>query len=405
MRPAFPSTDFFRYRAVARNLLPILALAVAGCASDDAPSGPSAVPPDLATATLPSFVQVTAGDEHTCAVTAAGLIYCWGSNVFGQLGDGTTTNRSTPVRVHGGTRRFRRVTAGFTHTCAVTTEGKAYCWGGNLLGALGVGPSDTLAHLTPVAVVGGLTFRSIESGPLHVCGVTTSDQAYCWGFNDHAQLGRPAGGLRPSPVLVPGGLHFKLVSAGGGHTCGVTTTALAYCWGGNDRGQLGDSTTSTRTVPVPVYGGRKFKQVSAGSLHTCALTTGDRAFCWGDNSGAQLAQGSFVVRRLVPSAVRGGHLFQGLAAGGFQNCGADLQGHAYCWGTNAFGQLGDGTTTEQREPVAVHGGLKFDWIETGLHTCGVVSGKVYCWGNNQAGQLGDGTTVDHLLPAPVVGGS
>jgi alpha-tubulin suppressor-like RCC1 family protein len=378
-------------------------MAVAGCASDDAPTGPSVAAPALATSTLPSFVQVSVSDAHTCAVTTGGLIYCWGSNVFGALGDGTKVNRLLPVRVHGGTLRFRRVTAGFAHTCAETTDGKAYCWGSNSLATLGIGPADNFDHLTPVAVVGGLTFRLVESGPLHVCGVTTSEQVYCWGLNDYGQLGRPVAGAYGSPVLVPGGLHFRSVSAGGNHTCGITTASAAYCWGANDRGQLGDSTTSNRTVPVSVYGSHQFKQVSAGSLHTCGLTTGDRAFCWGDNTGAQLAQGSFVVRRLVPSKVRGDHLFQGLSAGGFQNCATDLQSQAYCWGTNPDGQLGDGTTETRAVPVAVKGGLTFDRLNTGETTCGVVGGKVYCWGGNQFGQVGDGTTTVRLLPVPVGG--
>jgi alpha-tubulin suppressor-like RCC1 family protein len=403
MRPVLPFLRLTWRPVAAQGLVPFLLVAAAGCGSADAPTGPSAATPSLATTSLPAFVQVAVSDEHSCAVTGAGLIYCWGSNVFGELGDGTKVNRSLPVRVHGGTLRFRRVTAGFTNTCAETTEGKAYCWGGNLLGTLGIGPPDNLDHLTPVAVHGGLTFRSVQSGPLHVCGVTSGEQVYCWGLNDHGEVGRPAGGAYGSPVLVPGGLHFRSVSAGGGHTCGIATTSVAYCWGEGTRGQLGDSTTKSRNVPAPVYGSRKFKQISAGGSHTCALTTTDRAFCWGDNSGAQLGLASFVVRRLVPSAVRGDHLFQGLSAGGVQNCATDLQSHAFCWGTNAFGQLGDGTTETRAIPVAVKGGLTFDRLNTGLHSCGLVGSKVYCWGENEAGQVGDGTTIDRFVPVPVGG--
>jgi len=400
MRPILPLLRLVSSPAAARRLVPFLAVALAACGSDDPSTGPSSATA-LATTTLPTFVQVTVSDDHSCAVTGGGAIYCWGSNVFGQLGDGTKITRSLPVRVHGGTLRFRRVTAGFTHTCALTTDDKVYCWGANVFGALGTG--DSLDHLTPAAVAGGLTFRSVESGAAHVCGVTTAQQVYCWGFNDHGELGRPAGGIRRSPVLVPGGVHFRSVTAGGGHTCGITTASIAYCWGDNDRGQLGDSTQRSRNVPAPVYGNRKFKQISAGGEHTCALTTADRAFCWGDNTGSQLALGSFVVRRLVPSAARGDHLFQGLSAGGFQNCATDLQSHAWCWGTNAFGQLGDGTTETRSVPVAVKGGLEFDGVNTGLHSCGVAGGQVYCWGENEAGQLGDGTTTDHHVPAPIGG--
>lgn len=398
---------FTSARAAACTLLPSLALMAAGCGSEDTPAGPSARPPELAVTTLPSFVQVSIGDLHTCAVTAGGLIYCWGRNYDGQLGDSTTQDRLTPVRVHGGALRFRRVVAGYSHTCAETTEGKAYCWGENLAGVLGSGWNSDERH-TPAPVAGGHTFRLIDGGDLHVCGVTTSGQVYCWGSNDSGELGRPASVVgQPTPVLVPGNREFTKVSAGGSHTCGVTVSSVVYCWGDNSDGQLGDGTTTSRSIPAPVYGRPKFKQVSAAGTHTCALTIDDRAFCWGKNNVGQLGDATVAVRRLIPRAVVGDHRFQGLSAGGAQNCAADLSGHAYCWGLNSFGQLGDGTARNiRRRPIAVHGGLLFKVVNTDhQHTCGVTGGKVYCWGSNAFGALGDGTTVDHALPTPVVGGN
>jgi alpha-tubulin suppressor-like RCC1 family protein len=396
-------------RAAACKLLPLLALMAAGCGSEDTPAGPSAGPPELATTTLPSFVQVSTGDLHTCAVTTGGLIYCWGNNYFGQLGDSATQNRLTPVRVHGGALRFRRVVAGLRHTCAETTEGKAYCWGENLAGVLGSGWTFDERH-TPAPVAGGHTFRLIDGGDLHVCGVTTSGQVYCWGSNDSGEVGRPASVVgQPTPVLVPGNREFTKVSAGGSHTCGVTVSSVVYCWGDNSDGQLGDSTMTSRSIPMPVYGRPKFKQVSAGALHTCGLTIDDRAFCWGNNAAGQLGDRTVGLSRriLIPHAVMGDHRFQGLTAGVVHNCAIDLSGRAYCWGGNQFGQLGDGTTALRRVPVTVHSQLEFKPINTGpgFHTCGVAGGKVYCWGSNAFGALGDGTTVDHSLPAPVKGGS
>jgi alpha-tubulin suppressor-like RCC1 family protein len=396
-------------RATACKLLPLLAFVVAGCGSENPATGPSAGPPELATTTLPSFVQVSVGDFHTCAVTAGGLIYCWGANLFGELGDGTTEGRLRPVRVHGGTLRFRRVVAGMRHTCAETTEGKAYCWGENLGGVLGIGYGLDEVH-TPMPVAGGHTFRLINGMELHVCGVTPSDQLYCWGSNESGQLGRsPGPGAEDSvswtPVLVPGSLKFRTVSAGGEHTCAVTTSSVAYCWGNNSKGQLGDSTTTTRSIPRPVYGGRKFKQVKAGSMHTCGITMVDRVACWGTSVHGELGDGRAVGRRLIPHAVGGGHLFQGLSTGQQDTCALDLSGRAFCWGWNKFGQLGDGTHTSRSAPVAVHSELTFKPMDTSFHTCGVAGGKVYCWGENAFGALGDGTEVDHSLPAPIVGGS
>ncbi len=162
---------------------------------------------------------------------------------------------------------------------------------------------------------------------------------------------------------------------------------------------------TSRFTPRPVYGGRKFKQVKAGSIHTCGLTVVDLAVCWGSNSIGQLGDGTVGGRRLIPRAVGGGHLWQGLSAGLADNCAVDLSGRAYCWGWNKYGQLGDGTNHSRSLPVAVHSGLKFKPIATGTHTCGVAGGKVYCWGSNAFGQLGNGTKVDHSLPAPVVAGN
>jgi alpha-tubulin suppressor-like RCC1 family protein len=241
---------------------------------------------------------------------------------------------------------------------------------------------------------------------LHVCGITTSDQLYCWGSNSSGQLGRPPVGdsISWTPILVPGNLQFRTVSAGGGHTCGVTISSVAYCWGDNSYGQLGDSTLRSRSTPRPVYGGRKFKQVKAGAMHTCGITMVDRVACWGLGNSGELGDGTLTFRRLIPHGVAGDHLFQGLSAGLKDTCARDLSGRAYCWGWNRFGQLGDGTNKIRVVPVAVHSTLKFKPLVTGTHTCGVAGGKVYCWGANAFGQLGDGTKVDRSLPAPVLAG-
>jgi alpha-tubulin suppressor-like RCC1 family protein len=385
--------------------LPLLALSAAACGSVDTPAGPSEGPADLATAAaLPSFLQIAIGGNHTCALTGGGLIYCWGYNFFGQLGDGTTQNRLKPVPVQGGALRFRRVTAGSWHTCAETTEGKAYCWGNNNWGQLGIGTSGA-GRLTPVPVFGGRTFSLVEAGFQHTCAVTVRD-AYCWGDNQFGQLGEPAstGFTRNVPVLVAGGLAFKWVAPGAKHTCGLTTASRVFCWGNNSFGQLGDGTSAYHLVPGPVAGSRLYKYVRAGSLHSCALGMDDKAYCWGDNSSGEIGDGT-TTRRLVPRAVSGGRRYQGLSAGSSQNCATDLAKHSWCWGSNAFGALGDGTTTTRLVPVATRGSLEFVRLKAGVHSCGVTAGgQAYCWGYNGFGEIGDGTRINRLRPR-LVGGS
>jgi alpha-tubulin suppressor-like RCC1 family protein len=199
-----------------------------------------------------SFTQARAGGNHSCGWTTAGKAYCWGANNEGQLGDGTLTRRLSPVAVVGG-HTFAQVSPGGNHTCGATTGHNAYCWGRNSSGELGDG--TTTRRLRPQAVYsGGLLFDATASGVFHTCALTQNGRAFCWGANDRGQLGNgsPQGSLRR--VGVDGGLRFDALSVGvvGSHGCGVTTAGVAYCWGDNRSGQLGDGTMEVRRVPVPV---------------------------------------------------------------------------------------------------------------------------------------------------------
>jgi alpha-tubulin suppressor-like RCC1 family protein len=413
-----------------RWLMPVLALSmvavILGCRDDaESPTEPAPAPALATTAASAlAFSQVSAGTYHTCGVTTDSLAYCWGWNYAGQLGNGTLhtlescytedENCSTrPVAVLGGLR-FRNVSAGGAHTCGVTTDRRAYCWGDNTYGQLGDGTRSQ--RLTPVAVLGGRRFRQVSAGGYHTCGVTTDSLAYCWGLNDDGQLGDGTRSQRLTPVAVLGGRRFRQVSAGDNHTCGVTTANVAFCWGRNNYGQLGDSTEVARRLrPSRVAGARQFRQLDAGGSHTCGVTTGDRAFCWGDGGSGQLGTGQ-TSPSLWPRAVAGGLSFSRVTAGSRHTCGETTGNRAYCWGYNYFGQLGNGTDTGPEtctsgfpcstRPVAVGGGLYFSQVSAGgAHTCGLTPGAVgYCWGGDEEGQVGDGEWMkDRLRPTAVVG--
>jgi alpha-tubulin suppressor-like RCC1 family protein len=413
------------YRDVAPAMLfaSVLALAilltVLGCRDDtESPAAPEPGPALATTAQVLSFSQVSAGAYHTCGVTTDDRAYCWGSNSLGQLGNGEYGSRSTPVAVAGGLR-FVQVSAGYEHTCGVTTDDRAYCWGYNDFGQLGDSNQYSIQR-TPVAVADGHHFRQIRAGSFHTCAVTPFDVAFCWGWNGRGQLGTN-GGVHITPARVFGGLRFRRIVAGGLHTCGATTDDRGYCWGDNTFGQLGDGTHINRSRPVAVLGGLSFQQVGAGgsvfgdaqwrepnSGHSCGVTTDNLAYCWGDGFEGQVGDGKQTTH-VTPVAVAGGRHFRGVSPGSYHTCAVTPADVAFCWGYNAYGALGNGTTSSSSTPVRVLGGLHFSGMSTGVvgfHSCGVTTDhRVYCWGYNSDGQLGDGTQYNTRLTPVAVAGA
>jgi alpha-tubulin suppressor-like RCC1 family protein len=301
------------------------------------------------------WLLVSSGQGHVCGVTTERSAYCWGSNTNGVLGDGTTADRLVPVAVLGGLR-FRDVSAGVNHTCGVSyPDNRAYCWGYNGEGELGDG--TTTWRSTPVAVAAGtLRFRQVQAGNVHTCGVTTGNQIYCWGDNTVGQVGDSStANKRTKPTLIAGGRQYRQVDAGWNHNCAVTLGNKAFCWGNGREGQLGNGRTYLSFWPRAVAGGLSFERVTAGAIHSCGETTLNRAYCWGYNADGNVGDGTHLNRRLTPVAVTGGHFFSQVSAGGMSTCGRTDAAVAYCWGLNQYGQLGDGTTTNRWSPTAVLG--------------------------------------------------
>lgn len=268
------------------------------------------------------FSVVSVGNKHACGLTTNGAAYCWGDNTQEQLGNidkvwttndsvfidnryGSKTAESAVPFAVGGGLRFATLSAGAAHTCAVTTDGAAYCWGEGSNGQLGNGTTARSAR--PVAVAGGLNFAAVTASITEsfTCGLTTSGAAYCWGLvgdNDNLQLGNGNTGSSLVPVAVAGGLSFTVLSAGGLDVCGVTTEGAAYCWGKG--GKLGTGGTKEALTPVPVAGGLKFSSISSGGSVTCGVTTTGTVSCWGDNRYGELGGATTARNSLVPVAMR-----------------------------------------------------------------------------------------------------
>ena len=295
------------------------------------------------------------------------------------------------------------VVAGGLHSCLVSGDGRTFCWGSNDHGQLGTGAN---ARATSPSLVGGdARFTSLAAGFSHSCAISRDGGAWCWGENDNGQLGDRSTTPRTTPVRVADGHVFRVITAGAAHSCAIDQNGVAWCWGSNARGQLGDSTSRDTNVPSPVAGARRFTAISAGWNFTCALDADGHAFCWGDDSGGQLGDSTTTSARRLPVPVSGGLSFVSIAAGNAHACGVTRQGDAYCWGKNGSGQLGDGTTLDRSTPVRVKASTRFASITTGgVHTCAVSpEADAYCWGKNSYGQLGDGGTSDHAVPTRVAG--
>jgi alpha-tubulin suppressor-like RCC1 family protein len=317
---------------------------------------------------------------------------------------------------------YQAVAAGGRHTCGLAVGGELYCWGFNGDAELGVGQlpqgsGPVFASPMPVATTGNWTFRDVSAGTGHTCAVVLTGAAFCWGSNVDGRIGQESHTTErfTTPQQVRTTYTFTGIVSGRAHNCGIGFSTRPVCWGSNHEGEIGvvggptisvDSSTIDfpNYVNNPVFGLGSVS-ISAGGVHTCSVSAGGTAHCWGSNVFGQLGDGSNT-RAPSPVAVASGASFTAVAAGGFHTCALTSTGAALCWGRNASGQLGNGAVAPSNVPVAVTGGLVFTRIVAGTnHSCGLTAaGAAFCWGRNASGQLGDGSTTDRSAPAAVGGG-
>ncbi|PVG83399.1 hypothetical protein DDE18_08915 [Nocardioides gansuensis] len=394
---------------------------------------------------LSGVTRIAAGEFHSCAVLVGGTVSCWGNNTFGQLGDGTLDVRDTTTPVAGlpdaAMRPALAVTAGNSHTCVVVDNPmNAYCWGLNIDGQLGHKTTVVDGQMRPSTTPLVVQFdadpsiltedvqtlpgtATVSAGEFHTCSLV-SGTAWCWGRNDSGQLGvDPKPGSGDDPAYEPyenstyalASHAVAAVVAGGYHTCGVVGVGVR-CWGFNFHGQLGGYRAESET-PVEVTSLQGARQVSVGTDFACALVDSppDTRLprCWGSNLDGRLGSGAPVslttIARPVDLDPSGDDTADEVVLGNGHAC-ARLAGATTlrCWGRNADGELGDGTTSNRSMPVtgvgnvtAYDGGGTLGAQEEGFTCARRTNGTASCWGENGRGQLGDGTTTQSRVPVTV----
>lgn len=334
-----------------------------------------------------------AGGQSSCAVRADATAWCQGRNDFGQLGDGTTTLRVSPVQVVG--TGWSRVATGGSFTCGVKLDGTLWCWGLNNFGQLG--GADKATSLLPRQVGTSTTWREVSASWQHACATQTDGSAWCWGQNQRGQLGAGTTTARSSgPTRVLGDQQWTSVSAGGWGTCGTTSTGTAYCWGENSMGSVGDGTITNRNRPTAVTGDLQLAQVSTTWGRSCGVTPTGQVWCWGENSNGELGNGTRT-NSARPVQVSDAGTYTAVGTALTATCATRTDGQVLCWGDNRYGQLGPaasgpGSATPVAAGLSASGPVTGGW----LHLCAEGAG---CWGGNESGQLGNGTIVAAPMPA------
>ena len=335
-----------------------------------------------------------------CLLDETGAAFCWGANNRGQLGTGTSEDSNAPVAVAGGHRFAALGTAIGSHVCALNDAGQAYCWGANGHGQLGTGTSGD--SRVPVAVAGDHTFHWIGAGQRHTCALDPQRAAYCWGDNEYGQIGDATLIDRPDPTPFDPPLWWDDFAVGGLVTCGVYGEE-GICWGYNGNGAVGDGTTgSARPIPGPVDGDHAFVRIRVGAEHACGITTDSDLYCWGYNADGQLGIGT-TESEPVPVHVADLAGVDNVSAGSRTTC-ARVDGRAYCWGGNEVGQVGDGAIDDRATPREVQGEIHWTRVLAGGDvSCGISdAGVPHCWG--AVDRRGDGLPGRVAEPVPVGGG-
>jgi alpha-tubulin suppressor-like RCC1 family protein len=385
-------------------------------------------------------VTVSTGGYHTCAILDNGDVSCWGEGSDGQLGNGGTSDQTTPTLTSslGTGRTAVALSSGYRHTCAILDDGNVSCWGDGLYGRLGNGGTSDKTTPTVTSSLGtGRTAVALASGLYHTCAILDNGDVSCWGLGAYGQLGNGGTSDKTTPTLTSSlgtGRKAVALSSGGAHTCALLDNGDVSCWGDGTNGKLGNGGTSDKTTPTITSSlgtGRTAVGLSSGEHHTCAILDNGSVSCWGRGSDGQLGDGgtSDQTTPKLTSSLGAGRMAVGLSSGYFHTCLILDNGSSSCWGDGSYGQLGNGATSDQTTPtltsslgsgrIASLSERDFDGdgnftvfqahttfvdrtqsLSSGDgYTCALLdNGSVSCWGGGLDGRLGNGGTSDKTTP-------
>lgn len=297
----------------------------------------------------------------------------------------------------------KEIALGATHTCYLNNLNELYCWGSNLYGQVAQNLSLS-SVLTYEKVNVSLKFKKIYAGGFHTCGIDENNKLYCWGRNNNGQLGVGQAANSSTPIVVDGNESYQALALGFNHSCGITLGGVLKCWGLNSNGQIGNGTATNQLLPVTVDAGVLYRQVSAGQTHSCGITTLNQLKCWGSATMGKLGEGSTSGNQLSPQIIDSTSNYKSVSAGGEHTCAIRDDHHLFCWGANLEGQLGIGNTTGMSSPQEVSASVTYFEVVTGLnHTCAITEDKMkmQCWGDGSKFANGNYNGDDSSAPSDI----
>ncbi len=337
-------------------------------------------PVDVSIINIDDEASVSAGSSFTAAIKTDGTLWTWGQNGYGRLGDGTTTNRSSPIQI-GTDNDWASVSAGGSHIVALKTDGTLWLLGKN-------GP-EQLGTENDWSIV--------AAGSDHKVALKTDGTLWAWGQNGYGRLGDGTTDSKSTPAHIGTDNDWSFVAAGIFHSFALKTDGSLWAWGRNIYGHLGDGTFIQRNTPTQVEAGTYWSIVAAGGSHTVGVMTDGSLWAWGSNTAGQFGDGTTNSKN-VPTRIGIDTDWAFVDAGGLHTIGVKTDGSLWTWGRNVYGQLGDGTTIDKDTLTRIQIDLDLGFVSAGINHTVMTDGTFWAWGENRFGQLGDGTTANKDTP-------